>query len=72
MCESVSSVKVGRRYGGIGVIQINTIYKRKAFNGSFLPIPTIRQHNLLNMLLISHLLIAIGLIRVFHPILLYI
>lgn len=72
MCESVSAINIRRRYGGIGVTKINTIYKRKAFNGSFLPIPTIRHYNLLNMLLISHLLIAIGLIRVFQPILLYI
>lgn len=68
MCESVSAVKVRRRYGGI----INTIYKIKAINGSFLPIPTIRHHNLLNMLPISYVLVTIGLIRVFHPILLYI
>lgn len=33
MCESVSAVNVKRRYGGIGVTQINTIYKRKAING---------------------------------------
>lgn len=72
MSESVSAVNIRRRYGGIGGTKINTIYKRKAINGSFLSVPTIRYYNLLNMLQISHLLITIGIIRVFHPILLYI
>ena len=58
MCERVSTVNVSCRYGEIGVNQINTIYKRKAIKGSFLPIPTIRHYNLLNITLVCGLMVA--------------
>ena len=58
MYESVSVVDVSCRYGEVGVNQINTIYKRKAINGSFLPIPTIRHYNLLNITLVYGLMMA--------------
>lgn len=58
MYESVSAVDVSCRYGEVGVNQINTIYKRKAINGSFLPIPSINHHNLLSMTLVCGLMMA--------------
>ena len=58
MYESVSAVNVSCRYGEVGVNQINTIYKRKAIKGSFLPIPTIRRYNLLNITLVYGLMMA--------------
>lgn len=58
MYESVSAVNVRRRFGEVGANQINTIYKRKAIKGSFLPIPSIRRYNLLNMTLVYGLMMA--------------